>query len=314
MTHSRVIRVVAAVLLPLSVASLPALVARSAQTPAQVAQSLLDADRHYAAASGDMLTAYDAMFADGVVMPGGPTGLVVGKAAVLNVLRAQPDAATSRATWTPQRAGVSADGEHGFTFGFLTLSKADGTRVPMKYMTYWVREDGVWHALAYKRGRAASAPTDSAMMAPALPRAMWSATRSATRARTRDVATLTRLRHELMAREGEFSSTAQRIGLGNAFVEFGSADAVNMGGPATAQYVVSANAIAAQVGGGDMKSSPVHWGADTAFVASSGDLGITFGVIRANTVPAGGDPNAGSAFFTIWRRADSRSPWKYVAE
>lgn len=306
MRYSSRIRLAAVVLLPALIAGAPSPADTAQTTPSQVAQSLLDADRRYAASSADMLTALDAMFANGVVAPGGPTGLLVGKSAVLNALRAQPDVATAHATWRPLRAGVSADGEHGFTFGFFTMTKADGTRVPMKYMTYWIREGGVWHALSFKRGRAPSAPTDSALMAPALPASM--------RRPTRDAAMLSQLRRELMAREGEFSATAQRIGLGNAFAEFGSEDAVNMGGAASPHYVVGAKAIAALVGGDDMKASPVHWGADTAFVASSGDLGITFGVIRANTVPAGGDPNAGSAFFTIWRRADIRSPWRYVAE
>jgi len=130
----------------------------------------------------------------------------------------------------------------------------------------------------------------------------------------RDTAAITTLRHDLMAAEKAFSDEAQQIGLGNAFSKFGRADAVNMGGPASPVFVVGAPAIAQLVGGTDMKASPVTWSADTAFVSSSGDLGITFGVIRRNNPPAGTPAAPGNSFFTIWMRADSKSPWRYVAE
>jgi ketosteroid isomerase-like protein len=277
-------------------------------SPATVAQSLLDTDRRFAAAAShtDMLAGLAAMFADGVVMPSAPAGLAVGRRAVLDAFATIPGVATSRVTWTPLRVGVSADGEHGFTFGFMTMTMADGTRTPLKYMAYWARESGAWRVIAYKRGRASGSPTDTTMMPPALPVRLVAAVRTG--------ATLTELRHELMRAEGAFSAEAQRAGLGRAFAAFGSADAVNMGGAGTATYVVGAAAIAALVSGGDMTASRFHWGADTAFVASSGDLGITFGLIHANEPPTGADPAAGSPFFTIWRRADRRSPWRYVAE
>jgi ketosteroid isomerase-like protein len=273
-----------------------------------VAQSLLDADRGFAtsAASVDMLTALANMFAEGVVMPAPPTGLLIGKSAVLAAIGAQADVAKSHITWTPHRVGVSADGTHGFSFGFMTQTKADGTRAALKYMAYWIREGASWRVVAYKRGRAPGPPADTTVVAPALPAALV--------AMPRDTGALSTLRHGLMDAEASFSATAQRVGLGNAFAAFGSADAVNMGGPTSATYVTGAAAIAALVGGSDMTASPVHWSADTAFVAPSGDLGITFGKILPNQVPAGAAPPPGSPFFTIWRRADIRGPWRYVAE
>lgn len=278
-----------------------------AETPAEVAQSLMEADRAYAAASSqtDMMTAMSAMLADGAMMPTPGGTFANGKAAVLAALRATPDAATSRILWTPVRVGISADGEHGFSFGYMTQVKADSTRVPLKYMTYWVRENGVWRALAYKRARSAGVTSDTVAMPAALPPQLVKA--------TRDAATVSRFRHDVMNAENSFSAEAQKIGVGNAFARFGSRDAVNMGGPALATFVVGADSIAKLVTGGDMTSSPLKWGADTAFVASSGDLGITFGVIHRNNPPAGVPP-AGASFFTIWRRADPRSPWRYIAE
>lgn len=178
-----------------------------------------------------------------------------------------------------------------FTFGYMTLHKPDSTRVSLKYMAYWLREAGAWRVLAYKRGRSAGPAPDGRPMAPALLTAMVAV--------RRDALLVASLQRELMRHEDSFSLTAQRVGLGNAFAMLGSSDAVNMGGAASATYVVGASAIATLVARSDMPTSAVTWGADTAFVASSGDLGITFGVIRAKASSAGSDPDAGSSFFTI---------------
>jgi hypothetical protein len=47
-------------------------------------------------------------------------------------------------------------------------------------------------------------------------------------------------------------------------------------------------------------------------VASSGDLGVSIGMIRRNQ-PVTGQPTA-FPFFTIWRRATPTAPWRYIAE
>jgi hypothetical protein len=273
-------------------------------TPSEVVQSLLVADRAYGAgAHADLISAMTPMLSDRVMMPRPGGGFAVGKTEVLQVLGSAPGAKNSRTTWFPVRGGISADGVHGFTFGYMT-QRSDSTRVPLKYLAYWVREHGVWRVIAYRRGRASGVATDTAVMAPALP-AQLIAERS-------DPALLARLQQDLMRAESAFSARAQAIGLGHAFAEFGSADAVNMGGPQVAHFVVGSASIARAVGGGDMTASPVTWGADTAMVASSGDLGITCGAIRAKAAPAGG--GAGTPFFTIWRRASPSAPWRYIAE
>jgi hypothetical protein len=173
-------------------------------------------------------------------------------------------------------------------------------------MAYWIRDRGIWRVVAYKRARADASPTDTSRMAPVLP---FLITRV-----PQDAAAMSALRRDLMAAEKAFSDEAQKIGLGNAFAKFGRDDAVNMGGPTSPTFLVGASAIAKLVGGADMSASPVTWGADTAFVSSSGDLGITFGVIRRNNPPAGSPAAPGNSFFTIWMRADTKSPWRYVAE
>ena len=39
----------------------------------------------------------------------------------VQALRANPDNAGARLEWAPIRGGISADGQHGFTFGYMTV-------------------------------------------------------------------------------------------------------------------------------------------------------------------------------------------------
>jgi hypothetical protein len=119
----------------------------------------------------------------------------------------------------------------------------------------------------------------------------------------------------LTAAEKAFSDEAQKIGLDAAFAKYGSADAMNMGGPNDPAFVIGADAIGKSVGAGQPTTgSTVNWSAESVIVASSGDFGVTFGYIRSNA-PAGASPApAPIPFFTIWRRAAPTAPWRYIAE
>ena len=277
-------------------------------TPIAAGDDLLDADRAFARAAGqsDVAGALEALFADDVLMPTPDRRFAEGRAEAVRALRANPDNAGARLEWTPIRYGISADGRHGFTFGYMTMYRAAGDSVPLKYMAYWVRTRDGWRAVAYKRGRRASGTVSREMMPPSLPAALV--------APTTDAATIERHRESLAIAERGFSNVAQNTGLGPAFEMHGLADAVNMGGPNDSGFVVGAEAIGRSVGAGAPSGrSPVSWAADVrVVVASSGDLGVTFGYIRSN------DPNApsGSAapFFTIWRRESPLHSWRYIAE
>jgi len=95
------------------------------------------------------------------------------------------------------------------------------------------------------------------------------------------------------------------VGLRRAFLEFGSADAMNMGAGSDFTF---GNVAISQLLPPDVPS-PVVWGPDEGVIVSStGDLGITFGFIRPT---AGGQP---FPFFTVWRRAMQNDQWLYVAE
>jgi hypothetical protein len=244
----------------------------------------------------DVVNALGAMFTADVVMPL-PTGTFArGQEEVRAALAANPVNVKGRARWYPVRAGVSADGTHGFTAGYVT-TRTDSGPIHAKYLAYWIREDRGWRVAAYKRAYADRAG-DTTMMLPM-------AAEPVTSRETRQAHLAS-----LIAAEKQFSDTAQSIGLGRAFALSGTRDAINMG-PASSGFVIGAAAIGASIGGRDTGStSPVHWDADFAIVAPTGDLGVTFGLIRSND--ASGRPPA--AFFTIWSRPGARGPWRYIAE
>jgi ketosteroid isomerase-like protein len=286
---------------------LTALVPRSlpAQTPADRAAELLQADRAFAAAAGQagLIEALAEMFSADVLVPAPGGTFLHGTQQVLDALRANPANAGAHASWEPIRVGISADGLHGFTFGYMT-AVSDTTRTHFKYMTYWERRSGTWRARAWKRAPREAFELTAATMEPSLPAALV--------APADDPATLRAHEAGLAEAESAFSRDAQAIGLEAAFARYGSADAVNMG-PRSGPFVVGADAIARGVGEGEpAEGSSVSWGPDEAvIVASSGDLGITFGRIRSND-PASDSPPF--PFFTIWRRSSPQDPWRYVAE
>jgi hypothetical protein len=270
---------------------------------------LLAADRGFSAAAAgtDAVSAITAMLAADVMM-GTPHGTFArNPSEVADVLRLSFGTAGSRVEWTPIRGGISADGQHGFTFGYGTLRKPDTASVPLKYLAYWVRHPEGWRVAAYNVRRRAPGDVSLAMMPPSLPRRAIGP--------TADSARIARHYESLVAAERAFSDRAQVIGLGPAFVENGSADAVNMGGRDSPSFVVGNEAIGRSIGAGaPQPTSPVHWGADRAIVASSGDLGVTFGIIRPHLQTVDAARPTGFPFFTIWRRPGARGRWRYVAE
>lgn len=277
-------------------------------TSAQTALDVLRADRDFARRASGVAFPQSLRegFLPGVMMPAPPTRIVSGVDSVLAVLATSPDAG-GRMTWTPVRAGVSGDGTHAYTAGVGTVQRANGTRGQFKYLSYWVRRNETWRVAAWRRRAIdTSVGLDSTMLTPLLPlRAVPSA----------DAAGVAAHRRSLIAAEQGFSDLAQRIGVGAAFAEMGDAEAVNLGPPTLGGFVLGPRAIALSVSGNQSLTAPsaITWNADTALVAPSGDLGITFGVVRPKQAPAD-NPNAGASFFTIWRRASPNAPWRYVAE
>ena len=280
-----------------------AFAARSAQAvpalPENAAQELLDADRQFStdAASKNVVNAIGDMLAPNAMSPAPGGVFAKSKEAIVDLLKTNPNNLTGKASWTPVRVGISADGLQGFTYGFMTLHNEGIPDRRAKYLAYWVKRPEGWRVFGYKRAGSPPGAVSLTLRAPALPPRMIPDRPS--------VALSTKYRESLAAREAAFSARAQVIGLGPAFLEFGSADAMNFGGGSDMAYGPAA--IAAPLG--NEIPSPVTWGADEgATTSSTGDLGITFGYIR----PRDGSPP--TPFFTIWRRNLTSDPWLYVAE
>lgn len=271
--------------------------------PADVAAGLLARDLAWAAASAntDVISAVGAMLASDpmVAVPG--RGWVSGRDEFLAALRRDSTNAGGRLTWAPIRGGVSADGRHGFTFGYMTQHRADSSVVPMKYLAYWVREGDDWKLLSWRRRVRARGEVHTEILPPFLPPAALAYDSTAVEAHATSVA----------AAEQAFSDLAQRVGLAEAFRRSGRADAINIGPADRADFLVGADAIGTMVGGGEENAmaSSVWWNADRSFAASSGDLGITFGMIRPNSGEGPSFP-----FFTVWARETAAEPWRYIAE
>lgn len=274
-------------------------------SPAAAVEELLVADRAFSQASmqTDLISGISAMLAPDVIVPAPGGVFLEGIEPVRHALGLDSLNAASRAEWFPVRGGISADGLHGFTFGYMKVHRPDSTITPYKYLAYWVRRPEGWRVQAFRRGGASHVVEDR--MPPAMPPAMTPPVTDANR--------IAELRESLAEAERSFSRDAQSTGLGPAFARYGNDDAVNMGAP-DGPWVVGVDAVAAAVGGDQPNtSSPVSWGPDhRVIVASSGDLGITFGFIRQNAPQDPARPPF--AFFTIWQRPDTVAPWRYIAE
>jgi ketosteroid isomerase-like protein len=272
-----------------------------------VADELLAADRTYAAAAKrkEIIPALSSMFAPDVVATIGPN-VVEGSAKVVEALKANALNTAGRIEWTPARVGLSGDGRHGFTAGFMTVHRADGSTQPLKYLAYWEKQSEGWRVRVYKRG-IAKQPAPAVPVTYVLPQQLVS--------RSADAATIERDRESLADAERSFSRDAQTMGLMAAFKKYGDPQAINLGGPNDATFLIGNEGIGAGVGAGSpTNSSPLHWGPDQTIIAASGDFGVTIGYLVPNQPAPDGKPAPRIPFFTIWKRDSPSGKWLYIAE
>ena len=290
------------ILAPLACAAIVA-GAASAQaapsTPSAAVEELLDADRQFSAdAAGDnIVDGIAAMLAPEAKMPTPQGVFAEGRQAIIDALRANPLNANATAEWAPVRGGISANGLQGFTYGFMIIHIPDQPDRRAKYLSYWVKQPEGWRVVGYKRAGSPPGAVSTSVRAPALPPRMIPERPSSQ--------LVSQYRSGLADRERAFSERAHDVGLRQAFLEFGSADAMNMGPSSDFVY---GNVAISQTLPPDVPS-PVIWAPDKGVtVSSTGDLGVTFGFIRPTnslaTIP----------FFTVWRRDRTSEPWLYVAE
>ncbi|HEY4547271.1 MAG TPA: hypothetical protein VIG90_12720 [Pedomonas sp.] len=196
--------------------------------------------------------------------------------------------------WSVVRSGLSADGRHGFTAGYIDETAADGKTAGFKFLAYWVKDGETWRIKAFRKSPAPQGERTSP--APCL------------RSRAAVPGPAEHQRTGLMAAEQKFSDDAQVLGIGPAFAKHGSASSINLG--QGAGLTLGAVAIGAEIGSGNQP--PLAWSSDDALVAPGGDLGLSWGVIRV----LGKEEEAKGrfAFFTVWHRAGPGEPWRYIAE
>lgn len=272
-------------------------------TPAAAADELLAIDRSFAEASArtNAVDGISAMFARDVAMPQPDASFTRTRDQAIAALKVSPLMANAMVQWVPVRVGISADGMQGFTMGTMTLQDAGGKLRHGKYLSYWRKDAEGWRVVSYKRQGAEAAVTQAILPA-VLPGRMV-----APRAGARLIA---RYRASIDGAERRFSDEAQSIGLGPAFCKHGRSDATNLGGP-RGGMLVGLDRICGTIGG--PPPSPVTWAPDAVEVASSGDLGVTWGVIRQKGNAAGGQ-SAVIPYTTVWVRNGPKGTWQYIAE
>lgn len=280
----------------------PAAATHHAVSPAAIAEELVAADRAFAtaAAGKPLVDGLLPMFDSETVMPA-PGGFVKGSEAIAAALAANPANAGAKASWTPVRGGISADGMHGFTIGYMTITTEGKPDRNAKYVSYWIKRPGGWRVAVYKRAPRPDGQVTLDLMAPSLPEQALQP--------SGDPATLAAYKASLDKAERDFSDLSLKIGIGPAFVQNGRPDATNLGaGPGFTVGNVNIGADVAKFTG-----PPIKWAPEDVIVSSTGDFGITWGFIRPVDPPANGQPSGGP-YTTIWRRAAPDQPWRYVAE
>ncbi len=254
----------------------PAFVTAQAPTPQQVADELLEADRAFSAASAksDLITGISAMFADEVAMPT-PTGVVYGAEKAIEALRANPANAGAKAEWTPARVGLSADGTHGYTAGFMKVTSRRWRSAARQIHGVLGKAEVPVGGRSLTSARRRRSPAPQIPVGRVLPEKIIAA--------PADAAAIERHRESLAEAERSFSRDAQKMGIGAAFTLYGSPDAANFGGPDVPTFVFGNVAIGAAVGAGSPpNTSAVNWGPEKTIIAPSGDFGVTIGYIVRN--------------------------------
>jgi ketosteroid isomerase-like protein len=276
--------------------------AAAQQTPEAALKELQATEQSLSGAAARMSPAggIASMLADDVVLMT-RAGPVKGRTQAAASLAANPANKGNHASWRPIRGGVSADGQHGFTQGYLDVDGGDPATAHRRYLAYWVRGSDGWRVAAFKQVIRAAGEADQPAQPAALP----------TRKVAPDAAKTAAHKASLIAAEKAFSDRSQVVGLAQAFQENGRPDAIHLFGPKG--FAIGLEAIGENFSSQPGGPATIHWGADDAIVASSGDLGVTIGVIRPNGEPTEGQP-AESPFFTIWMRDDPSQPWRYIAE
>jgi hypothetical protein len=224
-----------------------------------------------------------------------------GPAAARTFLARDTLLAGARAAWTVVRLDISADGNDGYSYGYFDVIRPRGDTLPGAFQAYWRRDEGgAWKALALRRSRRASGPTEgmpAAWRPAAAPYRAWP---------MRDT---TEAWATLKATEIAFSDSSA-TSVRAAFMSFAAPDAAKVQG---SKYAFGPEAI-----GEEFRTPPpgfngIQWHAEWGTVARSNDLGFNIGPVSQRTPPAGAPQGPGGLFFTVWRRQPN-GEWRYLVD
>jgi hypothetical protein len=223
-----------------------------------------------------------------------------GADAARRFLTRDPLNAQSKARWIVVRLDVSADGNDGYSYGYLDLIRPNGDTVPGAFKAYWRRnETGQWQALAF--GRAPRKPGALSSLPDSL-------TPRATQYRPWPMPDSLIARKSLVDAERAFSDSSL-VDIRAAFMSFAAPDAGKVSGT---RWVFGPEAI-----GEDYRTPPpgfngMTWSAQLGTVSRANDLGFNIGPVTPR--PSAGQPSApGGQFFTVWRRQPN-GEWRYVVD
>lgn len=280
----------------------PASAASPHLSPADARASLLLADDWLAlqAERGGFANALAASLAPEVVYLHAGAEVVEGRDAVGALLRAAyPERRGARTVLHRIAGGASADGERGYTFGWLEATDGAGAATYGRWVATWRGDGGRWWIDAFVRAAGRSAPSEPPPASPLL-------------AGYRGLpipGDPERLRADVFAADEAFAAHALAVyperGFGPAFVAFADPNAVVVGG---GDFPWGADAVEETFGatepGEKLAWRPLH-----GAVAASGDLGWTVG----NGAYELGEVRARSKYLTVWVRQPDGT-WRWLLD
>lgn len=291
LVHPRAPGVLGAALL-LSAAAAPAGAQTQATSGSAGRHDLLATDSVWSSRSADSgLAVLEAVVAPDVwyLVAGQP--LAQGSARVVALLRGD----ASRLAWRAIGAGLSSDGNLGYTYGYTVARDSAASRG--KYMAVWARRGTRWELAAFvlAGGGPATPPAETLAFAAS------GSTGDAHSAR-----------RAVMATDSAFARDAASLGVAEAFAAHAAPDAAILSGPPS---IVVGRAGIHDVYATLPPSARLVWAPVDARAAASGDLAFTVGTAIFSVVdPATGRTRrAYSKYLTIWRR-QSDGRWTYVVD
>ncbi len=118
-------------------------------------------------------------------------------------------------------------------------------------------------------------------------------------------------KNEIMETESDFAKMAAEVGISEAFLEYAADDAVLF---RNGKLVTGKEEIKKYFGAAENPKNKIGltWKPDFVEVATSGDLGYTYGKYTITSTDSTGVENSSQGIFhTVWKRQEDGS-WKFV--